>query len=185
MKNGYRIYDKKSATPPAKDVLEQVEAHYQFIPNALGAMAESPEAVKAYLALDELAHENALNDLQRHVVFLTIAREYECSYCVAAHTAFAQMGRVEGEIVQRLREGVALADPALQALHDFTQQLIRTAGHVSEKDVQAFLDAGYSHRQILDIITMIANKLIAVFANRVMGTDLDEALKPAEWRKIA
>jgi uncharacterized peroxidase-related enzyme len=173
MKNGYRIYDKKSATPPAKDVLEQVEAHYQFIPNALGAMAESPEAVKAYLALDELAHENALNDLQRHVVFLTIAREYECSYCVAAHTAFAQMGRV------------ALADPALQALHDFTQQLIRTAGHVSEKDVQAFLDAGYSHRQILDIITMIANKLIAVFANRVMGTDLDEALKPAEWRKIA
>lgn len=39
-----------------------------------------------------------------------------------------------------------------------------------------------ARRHILDVITMMSNKLIAVFANRIMGTDLDDALKPGEWK---
>ena len=45
MKNGYEIYDMNTASEAAKPVLEDVQSHYQFIPNALGAMVESPEAV--------------------------------------------------------------------------------------------------------------------------------------------
>jgi len=185
MKNGYKIYDKHSVDADTGAVLEQVEAHYQFVPNALGAMVESPEAVKGYLALDELAHQNSLTDLQRHIVFLTIAREYDCAYCVAAHTAFAQMGKVDGDIVKRLRDGKNLTDPALQTLQDFTKRMVQTGCMVTTKEVDAFLAHGFTRRQVLDIITMMANKLIAVFANRVMGTDLDDALKPAVWEKVA
>lgn len=54
MKNGYKIYDMNSSSASTKAVLEEVKAHYQFVPNAPGALAESPEAVKAYLALDEM-----------------------------------------------------------------------------------------------------------------------------------
>jgi hypothetical protein len=32
---------------------------------------------------------------------------------------------------------------------------------------------------------LIANKLIAVYANRVMGTDLDEVLQGESWAKAA
>jgi hypothetical protein len=31
----------------------------------------------------------------------------------------------------------------------------------------------------------MASKLIAVFANRVMGTDLDAALQPLRWSSVA
>ena len=42
-----------------------------------------------------------------------------------------------------------------------------------------FLALGFNRRNILVIITMLPNKLMAVYANRIMGTELDEALQPA------
>jgi len=185
MKNGYEIYNMNTASDEAKPVLEEVQSHYQFIPNALGAMVESPEAVQSYLKLDELAGRNSLTNEQRHVAFLTISREFDCQYCVAAHTAFAQMGKIDGDIIQRLREGNFLADSKLEALQEFVSKLVRTNGQLKEDDVANFLAHGYSRRNILEIITMVANKLIAVFANRIMGTDLDEALQPAKWSRVA
>lgn len=185
MQHGYRIYDMSTASDAARPVLEQVKRHYQFIPNALGAMVESPEAVRAYLTLDELVRETSLSDEQRHVVFLTIAREYNCSYCVAAHTAFAQMGEVDTNHIQHLRAGERLSDPKLDALQQFVSKLVQSDCHVSEQDINDFLAQGYSRCNVLEIITMMANKLIAVYANRVMGTELDEALLPASWCKTA
>jgi len=185
MKNGYEIYTMDTASKAARPVLDEVQLHYRFIPNALGAMVESPEAVKSYLKLDELAGQNSLTDEQRHIVFLTISREFECAYCVAAHTAFAQMAQVDGDTIKRLREGTLLEDFKLQALQQFVGKMVRSNGQLSEQDVEDFLARGYSRRNILEIVTMVANKLIAVFANRIMGTDLDEALKPAKWDRVA
>lgn len=185
MKNGYEIYNTQTASDAAKPVLEQVQQHYQFVPNALGAMVESPEAVKSYLTLDELVSQNSLTDEQRHVAFLTISREYNCSYCVAAHTAFAQMGQVDSDVIERLRDGKFLDDNKLDALQQFVSKMVKTGCYVSEQDIERFLWHGYTRRNILEIITMMANKLIAVFANRVMGTDLDEALQPAIWNRVA
>ncbi|MDH5692217.1 MAG: carboxymuconolactone decarboxylase family protein [Gammaproteobacteria bacterium] len=185
MKNGFKIPDINTATQNTKAVLFQVREHYQFVPNALGAMAESPEAVKSYLALDELANQNSLSDEQRHIAFLTIAREYDCAYCVAAHTAFAQMGRVDDKIVQALRNNQALNSAKLNALQDFVSLLIKKEGQLTELEVENFLSHGYTRQNILELIAMIANKLIAVFANRIMGTDLDSALQPAKWNRVA
>lgn len=185
MKNGYQIHNIENTNPTSQAALEQVKAHYQFVPNALGAMAESPESVLAYLALDDLVNKNSLTDEQRHVVFLAITSEYDCAYCVAAHTAFAQMGKVDGQVITNLREGKPLGDPKLEALRQFATRLVQTGCHVSDDEVNAFLDSGYSRRNILEIITMISNKLIAIFANRLMGTDLDEMLQPAKWSRVA
>lgn len=185
MKNGYLIHNIENTNPASQEALAKVKEHYQFIPNALGALAESPESVLAYLALDDLVNKNSLTDEQRHIVFLTITREYDCCYCVAAHTAFAQMGKVENQVVQNLREGNVLEDPKQEALRQFAITLVETGCHVSGEVINDFLAHGYTRRNVLDIITMISNKLIAIFANRIMGTDLDEMLQPAQWSRVA
>ncbi|MGD9000780.1 MAG: hypothetical protein PVF75_10220 [Granulosicoccaceae bacterium] len=185
MKNGYQIHNPESGNNEIKAVLNKVQEHYRFVPNALAAMAESPQSVLAYLALDDLVHNNSLTDEQRHVAFLTISREYNCEYCVAAHTAFAQMGNVDGGTVQNLRESNPLDDPKLDALQKFVTAMVHTGCNVSDGEINEFLSHGYRRCHILDIITMIANKLIAIFANRVMGTDLDEMLQPARWSRVA
>jgi uncharacterized peroxidase-related enzyme len=185
MKNGYQIHNRENSNTEIKDVLDKVEKHYRFVPNALAAMAESPNSVLAYLALDDLANTNSLTNEQRHIAFLTISREYNCSYCVAAHSAFAQMGEVDGQIVQCLRENEPLDDPKLNALQQMVSSMIKSGCNVSDDEIRGFLSHGYSRRSILDIITMISNKLIAIFANRIMGTDLDNILQPAKWSRVA
>lgn len=185
MKNGYQLHSPESSNNEISNVLGKVQEHYQFVPNALAAMAESPQSVLAYLALDDLVHSNSLTDEQRHVAFLTITREYNCGYCVAAHTAFAQMGEVDGQVVQCLREAKKLDDPGLEALQTFVASMVHSGCNVSDEEIREFLSHGYTRRNILDIITMISSKLIAIFANRVMGTDLDEMLQPAKWSRVA
>ena len=185
MKNGYRIHDSHTAPAASRPLLEQARAHYGFVPNAIGAMAESPAVLQAYLSLDELTGKTALTGIERHVVLLAITREFECRYCVAAHSAFAKMDGVPPDQVERLRRGEALNDPRLEQLHRFAAKMVTHYGHVSDADVQALLAAGYTRRHVLEVMLLIANKLIAVYANRVMGTDLDEVLQGESWAKAA
>lgn len=185
MKNGFHIHNAITAPPASRPLLQQAEIHYGFVPNAIGAMAESPPVLRAYLALDALLGETAFSGVERHVLLLAITREFECSYCVAAHSAFAKMDGLPPEQVQRLRHGEPLSEPRLERLHRFAANMIAGYGRVSDADVQSLLAAGYSRRHVLEVMLFIANKLIAVYANRVMGTDLDAALQGETWTKVA
>lgn len=185
MKNGYQTYTDQTAPAESRALLGQAQTHYGFIPNAIGAMAESPVVLEAYLALDGLLGKTAFTDAERHVLLLAITREYECSYCVAAHSAFAKMAGLPPEQVERLRRGMQLGDPRLEKLHRFATKLVAGHGQVSDKDVQELLAAGFNRRQVLEVLLLVANKLIAVYANRIMGTDLDAALQGESWTRAA
>ena len=185
MKNGYTIYNPDTASKDAQVILNKVQAHYQFIPNAMGAMVESPATAQSYMQLTELAQQTSFSELEQHIIFLTVSREYGCSYCVAAHTAFAQMGQVDGESIQQLRNGESLSNKKLEALQKFTRKMVQTGCNVSERDIEAFLSQGYTRRNVLELVLLMTNKLIAVFSNRIMGTDLDEALVSAQWEQVS
>jgi AhpD family alkylhydroperoxidase len=148
-------------------------------------MAESPAVLEAYLSLDGLQGKTALTGIERHVALLAIAREFGCRYCVAAHSAFAKMDGVPPDQVERLRQGESLGDPRLEQLHRFAAKMVARYGQVSDADVQALLAAGYTRRHVLEVMLLIANKLIAAYANRVMGTDLDEVLQGESWAQAA
>ena len=183
MKNGYTIYSSENASKDAQGILAQVQDHFNFIPNAMGAMVESPATAKSYMQLTKQAHQTSFDSLEQHIIFLTVSREYGCSYCVAAHTAFAQMDQVDNTTIQQLRDGELLSNRKLNVLQQFTQKMVRTGCNVSEGDVDEFLRHGYTRQNILEVVLLMTNKLVAVFSNRIMGTDLDEALAPAKWEQ--
>jgi len=185
MKNGYQIHTDQTAPAESHALLDQARAHYGFVPNAIGAMAESPAVLEAYLTLDNLLGKTAFSDTERHVLLLAITREYECSYCVAAHSAFAKMAGLPPEEVEHLRCGHPLSDPRLELLHRFAAKAVASHGQVSNADVLNLLAAGFTRRQVLEVLLLIANKLIAVYANRIMGTDLDAALQGESWTHAA
>ncbi len=185
MKNGFQIHDASTAPAPSRALLGQARAHYGFVPNAIGAMAESPPVLQAYLSMDELLDKTAFTDTERHVLLLTITREFECSYCVAAHSAFAKMAGLAPDEVEQLRQGESLGDARLEHLRRFAAKMVATHGQVNDADVRVLLAAGYTRRHALEVLLLIANKLIAVYANRIMGTDLDAALQSESWTAAA
>jgi len=184
MKNGYQIYGENTAPLASSGLLSQVREHYGFIPNALGAMAVSPKALEAYMALDKMVKETTFSDVERNIVLLAVSREGQCAYCVTAHTVFAEMDGVPEAMIEALRNNQPLQDPKLEALHSFAAKVVANNADVDESDIQAFLDNGYTREQALEIILIHANKSIAMQANRIMGTDLDKALQPKQWKLI-
>lgn len=185
MRNGYQIHNETSAPQASRPLLESIQEANGFVPNCLGALANSPVALQGYLALDQQIGQSSFSPQEQNVIYLAVARENACPYCVAAHSAFAKMAGLSEPTVQRLRTGVDLEDTRLQALHEFTSRLVRCQGNVDEADVQTMLEAGYRREQILEIILFVAIKTIGAYANRLMGTDLDEMLKPDAWSEVA
>ena len=60
--------------------------------------------------------------------------------------------------------------------------MVRSRGHIPESDVEKFLDAGYTHVQVLEVILGICVKTFSNLANNVIGIPLDEEFAEYEWK---
>ena len=81
----------ETADEQGRDVLEQVQKNYGFVPNLLGNMAHAPATAKGYLALGKLVGETSFDATQQQVILLTVSRYNECEYCIGAHSAISAM----------------------------------------------------------------------------------------------
>lgn len=72
-------------------------------------------------------------------MYLTANYENECDYCMAGHTQLAKMQKIDDPIVQAIRNGTAIPDAKLEALHVFAGLVVRERGFVGDAAVEAFL----------------------------------------------
>ena len=93
------------------------------------------------------------------------------------------MSKVPDEVVESLRAGTSLADPKLEALRLFSEQVNQTKGWPAEEDVQAFLNAGYTQQNILEVILGTSLKVLSNYTNHVTKTPLDDAFSKFEWKE--
>jgi len=78
-----------------------------------------------------------------------------------------------------------LPNARLEALRTFTLSMVRDRGKVDERAVQAFLDAGFTKRQILEVILGISQKAMSNYTNHLAQTPVDAPFRKYEWRKAA
>jgi len=175
-------HTKDTAPEASRSILERVEGAYGFIPNIYGVMAESPAAVTAYTQITETLQEHAaLDAAEQQLVMLAVSRDNGCGYCVAAHSMVAGMAEAPEETVAALREGREPEDPKHAALVRFARSTLENRGWPSEEDRQAFLDAGYTTRHALDVLTILALKTLSNYTNHLADTPLDEAFAGHAW----
>lgn len=169
-------HTKETAPETSVPVLERVEQDYGFIPNIYDIMAESPAAITAYSQLTKTLQEHAsLTPQEQQIAMLAVSRKNSCGYCVAAHTVVAGMTDVPEETVAALREERPLEDSKQAALVAFADSVLEHRGWVPEEDRRAFLDAGYTTRHALDVLTVVALKTLSNYTNHLADTPLDEA----------
>ncbi len=173
----------ENAEPKAREVLEQTKAKMGMVPNMYGVMANSPSMLQSYAQGYALFRENSgFTPAEQEIVFLTISRENECHYCMAAHSFVADnISNVPHEVTNSIRNDDLIADGKMAALHEFTRTMMVSRGHPNQKDVAAFVEAGYSENQILDIILAISVKTISNYANHVFDTPVDAAFTARSW----
>lgn len=177
----FDVYSIDNAPEKSRATLEGVKQAYGFVPNLFGVFAESPAAVQAYAAIGKALQSAGLNVVEQQVVFLSVSAENGCKYCVAAHSTIAKGAKMPDEILAALRSQDDLPDARLQALAAFTRAVVKNRGWVPEADLQAFVDAGFERRHVLDVLTIMAMKTLSNYTNHIAETPLDDAFSAQAW----
>ncbi len=159
----------------AREVLEKAKAQVGFIPNMYANMVNSPGLLDTYLdGYARFRASSGFSPVEQEVVFLVISRANGCGYCTAAHSMIAdKMSKVPANVLEAVRNGTPIADRKLTALATFTKAMFTTRGQPSAADMKAFIDAGYSEPQALEIVLALAVKTLSNYANHLFHTEVD------------
>ena len=173
----------ENADPRAKAVLVKTREKMGMVPNMYAYMANSPSMLQIYAQGYSLfREESGFTPTEQEVVFLTISRENECHYCMAAHSFVAdKLSKVPPEVTDAIRNDDEIKDPKLAALRTFTRAMVVSKGHPGQDDVSSFLQAGYSEMHILDIILAISVKTISNYSNHIFNTPVDAPFVARTW----
>ena len=182
MMTNFNVHTIDTAPEPSRPLLEGAQKAFGFVPNLIGVLAESPAVAEAYLTLTRIFDKSSLSTTERQVAILAISRYNECEYCVGAHSVIASMQRVPADVIHAIRDDQPIADAKLEALRVFTTAMTDKRGWLAEDDVSAFLAAGYSKAQILEIVLATSLKTLSNYANHLAKTPLDDAFTSQAWQ---
>lgn len=177
----YELYNSETAPEGAQQTLKGIEGKYGFVPNLFAGLAESPESLNALLGFYDNFGKTSLSPTESQVVTITASVLNGCEFCVAAHTTIAKGAGVSEEVLNAIRNGEAQQDAKLNALAEFTKLVVTNRGWVSDEDVQAFLNAGYTKAQALEVVAGVALKTFTNYANHIMHTPVNEEFKDNLW----
>lgn len=177
----FPIHTPETAPEAARPILAATKAGWGFVPNLHAKLAGAPVALQAYARLFELFGQTSFSPAEQQVAYLTVSAIHECEYCVSGHTVLAGKAGLDAGTTEALREGRQLPDARLQALRSFTAALVLERGRVQPGELEAFLAAGYTETQVLELLVAIAAKTISNYANHVAGTPLDAFMAKTAW----
>ena len=187
MKSEYKIslppVTIEAADDSVKETLEQQQANFGFLPNMYRTMANAPALLKTYLyGYQQFRESSEFTSVEQEVIFMVISRENGCEYCVGAHSFIADnMSGVPENVTNAIRDGEDIDNTELQGLATFTKILLNTRGVPTQPEVEAFKSAGYSERQILEIILAISVKTLSNYSNHVCQPELDDVFFARAW----
>ncbi len=177
----FTLHDENTAPEGSKELLAKSKAAYGMIPGLHAVMAEAPGLLEAYQQVHELFVNSSFDKDELTVVWQTINVENACHYCVPAHTGIAKSMGVDDAITNALRDKTALPNARLESLRDFTLALVRERGNLDDATVQTFLDAGFTKRNILEVILGYSQRIMSNYTNHIADTPVDKPFQKFAW----
>ena len=179
----FTLFNADTAPDASKPLLDNSVKAFGMIPNLHAVMAASPELLEGYQVLHQLAQQTSFTKEELTVVWQSINVEHSCHYCVPAHTAIAHSMGVDAALIENLRDEAPIADPKLSVLRETTLAVLRNRGIVSEAELDNFFSAGYGQQQLLEIILILAQKVMSNYVNHVADTPVDKPFQKFAWNK--
>jgi len=171
--------DPSTASGPAADLLGAVKSKLGLVPNMTRVMANSPQALEAYLAFSGALGKGALPAKLREQIAILVAEGNSCTYCLSAHTAIGKMvGLPENELLAA-REGES-ADPRTAAALRFASRVLSSNGEIDDADVADVRNAGWTDAHIAEIVANVALNVYTNLFNKAFAVEVDfPVVRPA------
>ena len=155
----------------SKPTLEMLTRSIGFTPNMLATFALSPIAFNAWANL-RTSLSKAFDLKTRESISLAVSEVNACNYCLGVHSLGAQHARMSADEIILARKGHS-SDPKRDAAVQFARKVAETRGLVSDADVKAVRDAGYTDANIMEIVALVAMYSLTNMFNNVFVPEND------------
>jgi uncharacterized peroxidase-related enzyme len=162
------------ASPTASQpLLQAVNKQLGVVPNLFRLVGNSPAALEGYLGLNGALAKGALEAPTRERIALAVAEINGCDYCLSAHSYLGKnLAKLSDAEIAANRDGGSSDAKADAAVH-FAVELVKARGHVSEADIKAVKQAGYTDAQVIEIVLHVALNTLTNYVNEMAKTEID------------
>lgn len=173
----FTVHTLESAPTASRRLMEATATHLGHLPTGVALLSESPELLGTFLKASAAFEASTLDPLAQEVLVMTMATRNGCHLCIAMHTARLTSRQADPALITALRAGAPVDDVRLEALRQFTLQVIATTGDVADEDLKTFLAGGFTTRNALEVVLGIGAYTMSTFANRLVRAPVDGPLK--------
>lgn len=166
------VVTRENADAEQAPLLDAIQDKLGTVPNFLGILAHSPEALKAFLGLHGIAEQGRLDPQTRERIALMVAQDNACEYCLSAHTAIGGKAGLTSSEIEANRAGTSKDTKAAAAVA-FAQALNTDLGDVTQADFDAVRQAGYGDAEIVEIITHVGMNILTNLIGKASRVDID------------
>jgi AhpD family alkylhydroperoxidase len=178
----YPIQSIESAPEKSKPALQHLEQAFGFVPNLVGAIANSPVLTNSLVGLFRKVHGGSFAETEIQVLLLTNAVTNSCSWAVAFHTALAIKEGVDPADVQAIRDRRWPGNKRYAALSRLARMLIEQRGHLRNDDLTMFIEAGFEQELALEVIAVVAASTITNYAGNITKPAVEAPFQEHAWR---
>ena len=143
-----------------KNKILEVQDKSGFIPNVFLALAHRPEEFRAFFSYHDalMDKESGISKGEREMIVVATSALNDCLYCVVAHGAILRIREKNSLIADQLATNYKKADitDRQRAMLDFAVKVSRHANTISDEDIQALAQHGFSDQDIWDIGSIAA-----------------------------
>jgi len=162
-----------TATGEVKEAFDEAKKQFGAVINLFKVSGNAPNVLKGILALNkEVSKSTELNNkLTEQVAMLTSALN-RCDYCVNVHAKVGESIGLSHEDLILAMEGKANNIEA-QALLNFTNEVVRNRGLVTDETLQQARNAGFSDKALIETIGVIGVYTTLQYIRHVANPDHD------------
>jgi uncharacterized peroxidase-related enzyme len=156
----------------SKATLHAVNKQLGVVPNLFRLIGISPTILNAFASF-QAATQKTLDVKTRERIALAVAQVNRCGYCLSAHTYLGlNLAKISPDEIAMNRKGRS-GDAKANAAVAFAFKLAQERGHVSDSDISAVREAGYTNAQIVEIVALVAENSFTNYLNEVAKTEID------------
>ncbi|MEO9954064.1 MULTISPECIES: carboxymuconolactone decarboxylase family protein [Nonlabens] len=175
----FNVPQRSEVNEVNQGIFDNLEKQLGFVPNLYATYALSNNALNNYLSLS--GAKTSLNNKEKEVVNLAVSEVNGCDYCLAAHTAIAQMNGFTQEQTLELRAGKASFQTSYNALAGLAKNITENRGRADKAVVDSFLAAGYTQENLVDTIVLVGDKTISNYLHNTTQVPVDfPAVQPLD-----
>ncbi|WP_405798092.1 carboxymuconolactone decarboxylase family protein [Streptomyces sp. NBC_01506] len=157
-----------TAVGASRDLLAELVSRHGQVGDMVSTMAHSPAVLSGYLQLSRAMGRAKLHRATSERISIAVQVLQGCGLCLDAHVSAARALGVDEEEIERARAGTS-ADPAVAAIIALALQIYREPTSITDEQVTALREHGYSDRAIADVVGVVALNILTGSFNLLAG----------------